>query len=71
MQSNKTQMFSLCFVSKSQAHNGDTGGLFQMSKQQVLQTPPALNVDPELIISWAAPAMQAVLTDVVALCTQW
>lgn len=57
-------------MSESQAHNSGTGGLFQMSKQQVIQTPPALNVVPELIISWAVPAMQALLTDMVALCTQ-
>lgn len=71
MQGYKAQMFSLCCVSESQAHNSDTGGLFQMSKQQGLQTPPALSVVPELIISWAVPAMQALLTDVAALCTQW
>lgn len=57
-------------MSEGQAHNSGTGGLFQMSKQQGFQSPPALGVVPELIISWAVPAMQALLTDVAALCTQ-
>ena len=53
MQDNKTQMFSLYYVSESRAHNSNTGGLFQMSKQQVLQIPPPLNVVTELIVSQA------------------
>lgn len=44
-------------MSESQAHNSDTGGLFQVSKQKVLGIPPPLSVAPELIISWAVPAL--------------
>lgn len=70
MQDYKAQMFSSSSVSEGQAHNSDTGGLFQMSKQQMLPIPPPLNVVPELVISWAVPAMWVVLRDVVALCTK-
>lgn len=51
MQENKTQTFSSCYLPESHAHNSNTGGLFQMSKQQVLKIPPPLNVVTELIFS--------------------
>lgn len=44
-------MFSLYYVSESQTHSSNTASLFQMSKQQVLKTPPPLNVVTELSIS--------------------